>query len=88
LGTVQKKTGKQVHGVRIEYEQTRKRHHRKGFNAQRDSTQYKVAPATVGATSQIFVQVVEIPKDERNVHFYTGSTRLPEKFRHARQRIR
>jgi hypothetical protein len=88
VGTVQKKSGRQVHGVRIEYEQSRKRHQRRGFSAERDSTRYKVAPTSVGATGQKFAQVVEIPTDARNVHFYKGSARLPEKYRHALQRVR
>src|SRR5947209_2009573 len=34
-GTVQKKSGRQVHGVRIEYKQSRSRYHRTGYEAER-----------------------------------------------------
>jgi hypothetical protein len=87
-GTVQKRTGREVHGVRIEYEQSRQRYHRKGYTAERGATAYAVAPASVGSTSQKFVQVVEIPRAARNVHFYGRSAQLPEKYRHALQHVR
>jgi hypothetical protein len=32
--------------------------------------------------------VIEVPEDARNVHFYTASTALPAKYRHALQDIR
>src|SRR5260370_31350321 len=51
-GDVRKKSGREVHGVRIEYEQTRRRYRREGFSAHRDETAYEVAPASVGSTSQ------------------------------------
>jgi hypothetical protein len=87
-GTVQKRSGREVHGVRIEYEQNRKRYHRKGYQAERGETAYKVAPASVGSTSQRFVQVVEVPKNVRNLRFYADRSRLPEKYRHALQNVR
>src|SRR6266545_6494768 len=43
-GQVQKRTGREVHGVRIEYEQSRRRHHRKGYEAERGGTAYEVTP--------------------------------------------
>jgi hypothetical protein len=87
-GTVQKRTGRQVHGVRIEYEQSRKRYHRGSYTAERGETAYEVAPASVGSTSQKFVQVVEVPKDARHVHFYSDASRVPQKYRHALQHVR
>jgi hypothetical protein len=87
-GTVHKRTGREVHGVRIEYEQSRWRHHRRGFTAGRGETQYSVSPAAVGATSQRIVQVVEVPEAAHNVHFYTDRGGLPEKYRHALQHVR
>jgi hypothetical protein len=87
-GQVKKRTGRAVHGVRIEYEQGRRRYRRKGFTAERGATEYDVKPASVGATSQRFVQVVEVPADARNVHFYKDRGRLPEKYRHALQHVR
>src|SRR5437879_573473 len=71
-GRVRKKSGREVHGVRIEYEQSRKRYHRKGYTAERGETEYKVSPTDVGATTQRFVQVVEVPQAARNVRFHTG----------------
>jgi hypothetical protein len=87
-GTVQKRSGREVRGVRIEYQQSRARYHRKGFTAERGETAYKVAPAAVGSTSQKFVQVVEIPKDAKNVHFYKDRGKLPAKYRQALQDVR
>jgi hypothetical protein len=87
-GQVRKKSGREVHGVRIEYEQSRARYHRQGYNAERGSTTYTVGPASVGSTYQRFVQVVELPNAARNVHFYNGSKTMPEKYRHALQHVR
>jgi hypothetical protein len=87
-GTVQKRTGRQVHGVRIEYEQSRQRYRRKGYTAERGKTAYSVAPASVGSTAQRFVQIVEIPEEARHVRFYTDAGKLPAKYYHALQRVR
>jgi hypothetical protein len=87
-GTVRKRTGREVHGVRIEYEQGRRRYHRQGFTAERGETEYQVSPASVGAASQTFVQVVEVPEEARNVRFYTDRGGLPDKYRHALQHVR
>jgi hypothetical protein len=87
-GTVQKRTGRQVNGVRIEYEQSRQRHHRKGYTAERGKTAYAVAPTSVGPTAQRFVQIVEIPEAARRVRFYTDAGKVPAKYRHALQRVR
>jgi hypothetical protein len=87
-GTVKKRTGRQVRGVRIEYEQSRSRYRRKGFSAERGQTEYKVAPSSVGSTSQRFTQIVEVPREARNVHFYTDRGGLPERYRHASQHVR
>jgi len=87
-GTVAKRTGKTVHGVRIEYEQSRSRHRRQGYTAGRGETTYEVGPASVGSASQRFAQVVEVPKKAHNVHFYTSNKGLPEKYRSALQDIR
>jgi len=87
VGTVQKRSGREVHGVRIEYEQTRASYRRKGYQG-RDQTAYELAPASVPATSQRFVQIVELPIKARNVHFCTDAKQLPAKYRHALQRVR
>jgi hypothetical protein len=88
VGTVRKRTGREVRGVRIEYQQSRAGYQRKAFSAERGETSYEVAPAAVGSTLQRFVQVVEVPEAARNVHFHTEASRVPEKYRHALQDVR
>ena len=87
-GQVRKKTGRQVHGVRIEYRQSRSGYHRKGYQAERGETAYRVGAADVGATAQQFAQVVEVPEDAQHVHFYTATSELPAKYRQALQEVR
>jgi len=87
-GAVRKRTGREVHGVRIEYEQDRQGYRRKAYEAQRGSTDYAVGPASVGSAAQRFVQVVEVPQRACNVHFYPQHAELPAKYREALQRIR
>jgi hypothetical protein len=88
VGDVQKKSGRHVHGVRIEYEQSRTGYRRRAFQAARGKTRYAVHPASVPATSQRYVQVVEVPEHAHNVRFYTSPTRLPAKYRQALQDVR
>lgn len=87
-GTVTKRSGREVRGVQIAYEQSRSGYRRKAYSAERGATTYQVAPATVGGTSQRFVQVVEVPKEARNVQFYTRPSKLPAKYRQALQDVR
>jgi hypothetical protein len=87
-GAVRKRTGRQVHGVCIEYERRRAGYRRRGYAAHRGETEYPVEPAAVGPTSQRFVQVVELPEAARNVRFYPASAELPAKYRQALQRVR
>jgi len=87
-GDMQKKSGRTVHGVAIEYEQSRKGFQRKGFQAGRGRTQYAVKPSSVGSTSQRFRQVLEVPQDAQNIHFYTSAQKLPAKYRSALQSVR
>jgi hypothetical protein len=88
LGTFSKRSGRQVRGVRIEYEQTRSRYHRQAFEAQRGDSHYQVAPASVSPASQHFVQIVEVPEDARNVRFHADLGSVPERYAHALQRVR
>jgi hypothetical protein len=87
-GTMQKRSGKTVHGVAIEYEQSRKGFQRKGFTAKRGQTRYPVKPSSVGSTAQKFRQVLEVPEDAQNIHFYTNTKKLPAKYRSALQNVR
>src|SRR2546426_949737 len=48
VGTFPRRTGKEVHGVKIDYEQSRAGYRRKGYTATRGGTRYHVAPAKVG----------------------------------------
>jgi hypothetical protein len=88
LGEFRKRSGREVHGVRIEYEQSRRPYRREGYRATRGQTQYRIAPAGVEATSQRFAQVVELPPKARNVQFHTAAEGLPEPYRHALQDVR
>ncbi len=87
-GTVKKRTGRQVHGVQIEYEQSRRGYHRRPFSARRGRTAYEVSPADVGRTAQKFVQVVEVPKKAHNLQFFSSLSKMPARYRHALQDVR
>jgi hypothetical protein len=86
VGDFTKKSGKVTHGVKIDYEQTRRGYHRRGFTATRMNRTYNVPPATVKPSTQSFTQVVEVPPDARNVRLQTGE--LPQRYREALQNIR
>lgn len=88
MGKVKKKSGREVNGVAIEYEQSRKGYQRKGFSAERGQTSYQVKPATVKGSSQMFEQIVEVPEDAQNVRFFTSIKKLPKKYQSALQNIR
>ncbi len=83
-----KRSGREVHGVRIEYQQSRSRYRRRSFHAKRDQTDYHVAGTGVRAAQQRFAQVVELPASARNVAFHRNGKDLPERYRHALQRVR
>jgi hypothetical protein len=86
VGTFANRAGRQVHGVKIDYEQTRAGYSRKPYAAQRGHTDYKVSPARVGGGRSQFSKIVEVPADARNIHFYKD--KLPAKYQTARQRVR
>lgn len=85
---LRKRTGRQVSGVRIDYEQTRSGYRRAGFKAERGDGEYKVAPAKVGGTRQRFSQIVEVPEKAKDVHFYSSAKQLPAKYQQALQSVR
>jgi hypothetical protein len=87
-GKVKKKSGREVNGVAIDYEQSRKGYKRKGFTAERGQTTYEVKPATVGGSSQKFRQIVEVPQDAQNVRFFTNMQKVPKKYQSALQTVR
>ena len=88
VGTMKKRSGKTVHGVAIEYQQSRAGYQRSGFSAARGSTRYAVKPSSVGGTAQKFRQVLEVPQDAQNIHFYANAQKLPAKYKSALQNVR
>jgi hypothetical protein len=87
-GIFKKRTGREVKGVLIEYEQSRQRYKRQAYIAKRGETIYEVGPASVGGSSQLFKQIVEVPQKATNLHFYNNAGSLPAEYRHALQRVR
>jgi hypothetical protein len=85
-GDFKRRSGREVHGVKVDYEQTREGYHREGYTARRGTTTYQVPPADVRPTKQRFSQVVEVPEEARNVRFHRGA--LPQKYREALQDVR
>jgi len=86
VGTFTKKSGRAVHGVKVDYAQRRQGYQRQAYRATRDVTTYSVSPAKVGASASTFSQIVEIPLDARNIQFH--SKKLPAKYRAALQKVR
>ncbi len=86
VGTYRKRTGKEVRGVKIDYDQSRAGYERKGYTASRGGTRYQVSPAKVGGGMAHFSKIVEVPEDARNVKFHEG--KLPEKYQEALQDVR
>jgi len=85
-GDFKKRTGREVHGVKIDFEQTRTGYDREGFTAQRGETEYQVQPAHVSRARQSFSQIVEVPVAAKNVEFHEKG--LPERYRSALQNVR
>jgi hypothetical protein len=86
VGMFKKRTGKEVYGVKIEYEQTREGYSRKGYTARRGDTHYEVAPARIKVSKSTFSQIVEVPESALNVEFHAGN--LPQKYHDALQEVR
>ncbi len=88
VGDVKKRSGRQVRGVQISYEQDRSSTNRRAFSAQRGRTTYSVKAAHVHGARQKFTKVVEIPQDAKSVHFYRNSKQLPARYKSALQDVR
>jgi hypothetical protein len=86
LGTFEKRTGKKVHGVKIDYEQSRSACERRGHTARRGGTSYQVQPTRVGRGTAHFSKTVEVPEGARDVQFHPG--KLPPKYQGALQDVR
>ncbi len=85
VGDFTKKSGKEVHGVRIVYRQTRAGYRRRSFSARRGATAYQVEETQVRPAAQKFTQVIEVPDGARNIRFHQG--KLPARYREALQSV-
>jgi hypothetical protein len=88
LGHFRKNSGHEVYGVRIIYEQICKVYRRVGFEAKRGQTEDSVNSAETPPSSQEFTQIVEVPEEATNVHFYADKNELPEKYQTVIQDVR
>lgn len=88
VGTFKNRIGRDVHGVMIEYEQSRKGYRRRAFSAKRGDTAYEVEPASVDSATQTFRKIVEIPEKAKNVRFHKEASQLPDKYQQALQNVR
>jgi hypothetical protein len=86
VGTFAKRTGKHVHGVKIEYEQSRAGYTRRGYTTTRGARRHPMPPTQMKKSTARFAQVVEVPEAAQNVQFHRGE--LPEKYRAALQHVR
>jgi len=86
VGDFKKRSGREAHGVKIDYEQSRAGYARKAFTANRGDTEYDVASAHVGKGASKFSKIVDVPDDAQNVVFHQD--KLPEKYQHALQNVR
>jgi hypothetical protein len=86
VGAFTKKSGRTVHGVKIDYEQRRQGYHRKAYTATSRGRRYVVSPAQVGTGTSAFSQVIEVPPDAQHIQFH--GPKLPAKYRAALQNVR
>src|SRR5258708_4609727 len=86
VGDFKKRTGKEVHGVKIDYEQSRSGYSRKGYTATRGNIEYQVLPTKISGGKSNFSQIVEVPDDAQNVAFHDKT--LPAKYQDALQDVR
>jgi hypothetical protein len=86
VGTFEKRTGRKVWGVKVDYGQSRAAYERQGYQATRAGKPYKVAPAKVVSGRSSFSKVIEVPKEAQHVQFHKG--KLPRKYQDALQAVR
>ena len=86
VGTFTNRTGRDIYGVKIDYEQSRSGYVRKAYSATRGNTHYQVPPIRVKGSTSSFSKVVAVPEDAQNVQFHAGG--LPQKYREALQDVR
>src|SRR5512135_714984 len=78
VGTFAKRTGREVRGVKIDYEQARSSYTRRPYTGRRGDKEYKVSSAKVPSSRSQFSTIVEVPEDAKNVQFHKG--KLPRKY--------
>lgn len=81
VGDFRRRSGREVHGIRIHYEQTRKGYLREGFTATRGGITYEVPSTDVEPGTSMFTHIVELPVRARNVQLHRGA--LPRRYREA-----
>src|SRR5579859_1436384 len=86
VGTFKKRSGKDVYGVKIDYEQSREAYTRKGYKANRGDTKYEVSAAKVVGGKSHFSKIVEVPQEAEHIAFHSDN--LPEKYQDALQAVR
>ena len=86
VGTFEKRSGRKVYGVKIDYEQRRAGYTRHEYTARRGSTEYRVPTTQVEDSTSRFSVIVEVPEKAENVQFRTD--KLPPKYGGAVQDIR
>lgn len=88
VGRFTKQSGKEVFGVKIDYQQVREGYERSGYTAERSDTgtKYEVSPTNVEDSVSSFTQIVELPDDAKEVQFHSEG--LPEKYQDALQNVR
>jgi hypothetical protein len=86
VGMFAKRTGKTVHGVKIDYTQSRQGYARQGYTAKRGSTQYDIQPTRVQESQAKFSKIIEVPEEAHNVQFHAGP--LPQHYHDTLQDVR
>lgn len=81
VGDFRRRSGREVHGIRIHYEQSRKGYLRDGFTATRGGITYEVPSTDVEPGTSMFTHIVELPVRARNVQLHRGA--LPRRYREA-----
>jgi hypothetical protein len=85
VGEFTKQSGRKVHGVKVDYEQTREGYTRAGYRARRESGPYEVQAVRVRPSTSHFTKIVEVPRKAKNVSFRET---LPPRYRQALQSVR
>ncbi|RWJ04890.1 MAG: hypothetical protein EOR25_30050 [Mesorhizobium sp.] len=85
IGTFEKKSGRSVYGLKLEYQQSRKRYVRKAYKAKRGRISHEVPETKAAETTQSFTKIIEVPEIAKNIRLREG---LPKECAPARQNVR